>query len=183
MGKTITNCGNCKKTHLEGSCPGKGIKCKRCGKMGHFPDCCGAQWKSNNAVFKVASVGDEEPLLKLETVINSEVAKKITDPTITVNLKLVNRYVKRLGYPTQVPAEEIVDIPPGMKFFTVLNRRHGYWQATLSEESKHYTCFILPWGLYRFKCNIMGLISGGHKHNLQGDKALEGMEIMKKIRS
>ena len=35
--------------------------------------------------------------------------------------------MKRLGYPTKVPAEEVVNIPPGMKFFTVLDGRHGYW--------------------------------------------------------
>ncbi len=71
--KTITDCGNCKAKHPAGSCPAKGIKCRRCGKMGHFADWCRAQWKSNNAVFKVASVGDKEPLLELETVINGDV--------------------------------------------------------------------------------------------------------------
>ena len=41
-GKTITDCGNCKATHPAGSCPAKGIKCRRCGKMGHFAGCCRA---------------------------------------------------------------------------------------------------------------------------------------------
>ncbi len=106
---------------------------------------------------------------------------KINDPRITVDFKPVNRYVKRLGYPTKVPAEKVMDIPPGMKFFTVLDGRHGYWQVPLSEESKKYTCFITPRGLYRFKRNVMGLISAGDEHNLRGDRALAGMENVKKI--
>ncbi len=51
----------------------------------------------------------------------------------------------------------------------------------LSEESKKYTCFITPWGLYRLKRNVMGLISAGDEHNLRGDRALAGMENVKKI--
>ncbi len=46
---------------------------------------------------------------------------KIDDPRITLDFKPMNRYVKRLGYPTKVLAEEVVDIPPGMKYFTVLD--------------------------------------------------------------
>ncbi len=71
--KTITNCGRCKWDHLQGACPSKDIKCRKCGKMGHFLDCCRSNLKSNNAVFKVNSVGGEEPLRELETVINGEV--------------------------------------------------------------------------------------------------------------
>ncbi len=72
-GKTITNCGRCKRDHLQGACPAKDIKCGKCGKIGHFADCCRSNFKSNNAVFKVNSVGGEEPLRELETVINGEV--------------------------------------------------------------------------------------------------------------
>ena len=46
---------------------------------------------------------------------------KIDDPRITLDFKPMNRYVKRLVYPTKVLAEEVVDIPPGMKYFTVLD--------------------------------------------------------------
>ncbi len=86
---------------------------------------------------------------------------KFDDTRITVDFKPMNRCVKRLGYPTKVPAEKVVDIPPGMKYLTMLDSRHGYWQVPLSEESKKYTFFITPWGLYQFKRNVMGLISAG----------------------
>ncbi len=101
-------------------------------------------------IAKVVPVG-ENPEWVLGMVCMTKKGKN-NDPCITVDFKRVNQYIKRLGYPSKVPAEEVVYIPPGMKFFTVLNGRHSYWQVPLSEESKHYTCFITPWGLYRFKC-------------------------------
>ncbi len=130
-------------------------------------------------IAEVVTVG-ENPDWVLGMVCVAKMGK-IDYPWIIVDFKPVNRYVKRLGYPTKVLAEEVVDIPPGMKYFTVLDRRHGYWQVPLSEKSKKYTCFITPWGLYGFKRNVMGLISSGDEHNLRGDRALEGMENVKKI--
>ena len=108
---------------------------------------------------------------------------KINDPRITVDFKPVNHYVKQLGYPTKVPAEDVMDIPPGIKFFTVLDARHGYWQVSLSEESKcyvhlfHHNVGTLPLKVQSHR----GLISAGDKHNLRGNRALTGLENIKKI--
>ncbi len=72
-----------------------------------------------------------------------------------------------------------MDISPRIKFFTVLDGCHGYWQVPRSKDSKSYTCFITRWGLYRFKRNVMGLISAGDEHNLREDKTLSRMENVK----
>ncbi len=72
-GKTIADCGNCGRTHLEGACPAKGLECWQCTRIGHFASVCRSEpAKQNNAVFLVNSVEKEEPLLELETIINGK---------------------------------------------------------------------------------------------------------------
>jgi hypothetical protein len=87
----------------------------------------------------------------------------------------------RQGYPTRIPDEEIAQIPAGMRYFTTLDGRHGFWQVKLAPESRHLTTFITPWGHYRFKRNAMGLINAGDEHNVRGDKAIEGIPNVRKI--
>ena len=76
--------------------------------------------------------------------------KTSEEPRITVDFTALNKYVKRLGYSTKVPREEVMSIPPGMGVFTTLDARHGYWQVPLDEESKALTTFVTPWGSKRF---------------------------------
>ncbi len=100
---------------------------------------------------------------------------------ITIDFGPVNKYIKRQGYPTKTPSEEIAQIPAGMLYFTTLDGRHGYWQVELEESSRPYTTFITQWGHYRFKRNVMGLISAGDEHNLRGDRALDGIKNVRKV--
>ena len=51
----------------------------------------------------------------------------------------------------------------------------------LDEESTKLTTFMTPWGAYRFKRNVMRLISAGDEHNRRGDEALKGIENVVKI--
>ena len=48
-----------------------------------------------------------------------------------------------------------------MKYFPTLDSRHGYWQIPLDEASSKLTTSITPWGAYRLRRNVMGLISAG----------------------
>ncbi len=110
------------------------------------------------------------------------VAKQGSDePRLTVDFSPVNKYIKRMGYPTKIPAEEVANIPAGMKYFTTLDGRHGYWQVLLKKSCRPLTTFITPWGHYRFKRNVMGLISAGDEHNMRGDIAIQGIDNVKKI--
>ena len=77
--------------------------------------------------------------------------KDSSEPRITVDLTGLNKFVKRPAYPTRVPREVVAGIPRGMKYFTTLDSRHGYWQVALDEESAKLTTFMTPWGAYRFK--------------------------------
>ena len=100
--------------------------------------------------------------------------KASTEPRITVDFTWLNKYAKRPAYPTRVPSEVVASIPLGMRYFTTLDSRHGYWQIPLDAESSKLTTFITPWGAYRFRRNVMGLISAGDEHNRRGDEALAG---------
>ena len=107
--------------------------------------------------------------------------KSSAESRITVDLTGLNKYVQRLAYPTRVPSEVIANIPIGMRYFTTLDSRHGYWQVPLDEESSKLTTFITPWGAYRFRRNVMGLISAGDEHNRRGDKVLAGIGNVRKV--
>ena len=60
--------------------------------------------------------------------------KDSSEPRITVDLTGLNKYVRRPAYPTRVPREVVASIPRGMKFFTTMDSRHGYWQVPLDQE-------------------------------------------------
>ena len=107
--------------------------------------------------------------------------KDSSEPRITVDLTGLNKYVRRPAHPTRVPREVVASIPRGMKYFTTMDSRHGYWQVPLDQESSKLTTFMTPWGAYRFKRNVMGLISAGDEHNRRGDDALAGVDNVVKV--
>ena len=107
--------------------------------------------------------------------------KSTAEPRITVDLTELNKYVERPTYPTCVPSEVVASVSPGMKYFTTLDLRHGYWQIPLDEASSKLTTFITPWGAYCFRRNVMGLISAGNEHNRRGDEVLMGLENVLKV--
>ena len=75
------------------------------------------------------------------------VPKKDTNELrITVDLTGLNKFVRRPAYPTRIPRDVVAGIPQGMKFYTTLDSRHGYWQIPLDDESTPLTTFMTPWG-------------------------------------
>ena len=60
----------------------------------------------------------------------------------------------------------------GATWFTALDAKMGYFQIKIAEEDQDLTCFITPWGRFKFKRAVMGLISSGDKYNRRGDQAL-----------
>ena len=107
--------------------------------------------------------------------------KNSDEPRVTVDLTWLNKYVKRPAYPARKPREAVAAITLGSKYFTTLDSRHGYWQIPLDEESSKLTTFLTPWGAFRFKRNVMGLISAGDEHNRRSDEALTGIKNMQKV--
>ena len=40
----------------------------------------------------------------------------------------------------------------GVKYFSLLDANHGFWNLQLDDESSKLTMFATPYGCYRFKC-------------------------------
>ena len=97
---------------------------------------------------------------------------KPTGCRITVDFTKLNRFVKRPVHPARTPHDAISSIATGAKFFTKLDCKAGYHQLALREQDRDLTCFITPWGRYRFKRMPMGITHSGDVYNRRGDSAL-----------
>lgn len=109
------------------------------------------------------------------------VPKKDGGVRVCVDLTKLNPYVIRPLHPLITPKDAVSQIPNGMRYFTVLDARKGYWQMELAPESQNLTTFLTPWGRYKFLRAPMGLSSTGDEFCHQGDKALSGLGNLQKV--
>ncbi|XP_043209539.1 uncharacterized protein LOC122374691 [Amphibalanus amphitrite] len=91
---------------------------------------------------------------------------------ITVDFTKLNRFVKRPVHPGRTPQDAVSSIATGASFFTKLDCKAGYHQMALREQDRDLTCFITPWGRYRYKRMPMGITHSGDVYNRRGDQAL-----------
>jgi hypothetical protein len=54
------------------------------------------------------------------------------------------------GFRGPTPFQAVRTIPPGMKFFTVIDTLKGYHQVELDDESSLMTTISTPFGRYRY---------------------------------
>uniref|UniRef100_A0A1X7TEE5 Reverse transcriptase domain-containing protein n=1 Tax=Amphimedon queenslandica TaxID=400682 RepID=A0A1X7TEE5_AMPQE len=47
--------------------------------------------------------------------------------------------------------DDILDQIGQANYFTTLDLARGYWQVPVTEEDRHKTAFISPFGLHQFK--------------------------------
>ncbi|KAK3854724.1 hypothetical protein Pcinc_038818 [Petrolisthes cinctipes] len=99
-------------------------------------------------------------------------AKKTSGVRLCVDLTRLNRYVKRPTYPVQSPHDVVARIGSEAFWFTTMDAKMGYFQVKIAEEDQDLTCFITPWGRYKFKRAPMGLVSSGDEYNRRGDQVL-----------
>lgn len=99
------------------------------------------------------------------------VPKKPSGVRLCVDLTRLNRYVRRPAYPVRSPHDAISSMGSAA-WFTTLDAKMGYFQIKIAEEDQDLTCFITPWGRFKFKRAVMGLVSSGDEYNQRGDKAL-----------
>lgn len=100
------------------------------------------------------------------------IAKKTTGVRLCVDLTRLNRYVKRPTYPVQSPNDAIASMESEAAWFTTMDAKMGYFQIKIADEDQDLTCFITPWGRFKFKRAPMGLVSSGDEYNRRGDQAL-----------
>ena len=100
---------------------------------------------------------------------------------LCVDLTRLNRYVRPPAHPSTSPHDAVSSIEPGIRFFTTLDARSGYFQIPLAETDQDLTCFITPFGRYKFLRAPMGLCSSSAEYNRRGDVALAGITRTAKV--
>ena len=107
--------------------------------------------------------------------------KESEDIRLCVDLTKLNKYVKRATYPSTTPYDAVSNISTGVKYFTTLDAKSGYWQIPIAQEDQHLTTFITPWGRYQFRRAPMGLISSGDEYTRRGDQVISNIANVIKI--
>ena len=63
----------------------------------------------------------------------------------------------------------------GVKYFSLLDAKHGFWNLQLDDESSKLTIFATPYGCYRFKHLLFGLSCAGDLFQAKIDEIFSDM--------
>lgn len=77
-----------------------------------------------------------------------------------VDYRVLNTQIAASGHYDPFPLPRIddtLDALGGAKYFSTFDLQSGYWNVPMEEESKHYTAFLTPWGLYEWNVMPFGL--------------------------
>ena len=88
----------------------------------------------------------------------------------TVDLRGLNEWIESPTHPVTSPYEAVHSLTPGAQWFTVMDAKNGYHQILLDKEAQDLTCFITPWGRYKFLRGPQGFAGTGHKYNYESDR-------------
>ena len=97
------------------------------------------------------------------------------------DLTKLNSQVSRPTHPLPIPFAAVRSVTPSSRFFTTADALHGYWQIELTEEDRHLTTFITPYGRYMHCRGPMGFAATGNTYCLRGDMALQGVTKCVKV--
>ena len=100
---------------------------------------------------------------------------------LCVDFQKLNEYVRRPYYPMRTPFEAISNVHTGSQYFSTLDAAKGYWQVPLDAESQDLTCFITPFGRFKFLRAPMGLTSSQDEYCARGDEAIQGIAQVEKV--
>jgi transposase InsO family protein len=100
---------------------------------------------------------------------------------LCVDLRMLNKFVKRPNHPVRTPRDAVAAIPPDSKYFTTCDAKSGYFQVELDEESQVLTTFATPWGRFKHLRATMGLSCAGDEFNRRTDTALAGLPNFEKV--
>ena len=89
------------------------------------------------------------------------VPKKNGGIRLCVDFRELNRCIVRPKFETATPFQAVRTIPPGMKFFTVVDALKGYHQVRLDDESAALTTFSTPFGRFQYLRLPFGVTHAG----------------------
>lgn len=66
-----------------------------------------------------------------------------------INFKELNQIVERDRFPLPVIEDQVTKLE-GMKYFSTMDMKNGFFHVDLAEDSKKYTSFVTENGQYEF---------------------------------
>ena len=85
------------------------------------------------------------------------VPKKTGGIRLCVDFRQLNKSIVRPKFETATPFQAVRTIPPGMRYFTVVDALKGYHQVELDNDSAALTTFSTPFGRYQYRRLPMGV--------------------------
>lgn len=86
------------------------------------------------------------------------VKKKNNEYRLCVDYRSLNRKTVKDSYPMPVIDDQL-DRLNGMRYFTSLDLKSGYYQIPMAEDSRHLTAFVTPDGHYEYTRMPFGLVN------------------------
>ena len=100
---------------------------------------------------------------------------------LVVDLSPLNKYIARPIHPFVAGVDLIKNIKPDSKVFCKLDAVQGYYQISLSKESRPLTTFLLPQGRFRYCRCPMGLNASSDHYNKRSDEIFRGLPGVLKL--
>ena len=99
---------------------------------------------------------------------------------VCLDPKPLNKAIKREWYEIPTPSD-VQSRLSGMKIFTVIDMKDGYWHVKLSEESSYLCTFHTPWGRKRFLRMPFDISSASEvmqKRNEEAFSDIQGVNVI-----
>jgi hypothetical protein len=97
---------------------------------------------------------------------------------VCVDFTILNHNIIRPRFDTATaPFQAVRTIPPGMKFFTIIDAQKGYHQVQLDEELAALTTFSTPFGRYQYRRLPFGITHAGDNYSRRVFEVLTTSQI------